>query len=1410
MTESGSSSVPSTSTQPATPQFIQSSIPLPSKLDFKGNLAVNWKKFKRLWTNYEIASRLSTQSSNLRTATLLTCIGPDILEIYDGLPFGNEEEKTDIDKVIELLDAFFIGETNEIYEAYLFNQRVQEVGESFDVFLTALRSLAKTCNFGIMQERMIRDRVVVGIRDNATRKKLLAENKLTLNKCIDICRASETTSKQLKEMSHAEEVSAVATGHPKSKIGLRHNKVRNFSKVQRPVHNKVTEPVRCKFCHRTHPLKKELCPAWQHKCDNCGRMNHFSVACRSQKAKKKQTKKSVHNVEQDVQEFNDEDSDDYLFSVESVSVLYAKNSPKKIYANMRLRDETVKFQLDCGATVNILPADIYQQVFNDPRMERLQPTQTTLVMFNKSELKPLGCTKVETFNPKNGQCFLTEYTVVPTGHTALLGAESVQQFGLIVINTDNIMSLSNEIPTQPDLVSKFGDVFSGEGKLKGKLHLEIDKSVTPVALPVRKVPFAVKEPLKQELERLVKIGILQPVDVPTDWISSMVVIKKSNGKIRLCIDPKPLNKALRRNHFPLPVIDDLLPLLTNAKVFSVVDAKNGFWHVQLDDESSLLTTFGTPWGRFRWTRMPFGISPAPEEFQRRLEYALEGLDGIKPIFDDILVFGVGETETEALSDHDAKLTALLERCRATGIKLNKEKLKLRRKEVKFMGHVICQDGLKPDPDKVQGIKEMPTPTSKQDLKRLLGMVNYLQKFAPNLSEVTSPMRDLLKEGNQFRWDEQVQGCSFKRVKEILSAAPVLKYFNPKDDVELQCDASDRGLGACLMQGGQPVAYVSRSMTETEVNYAQIEKEMLAILFGVERFEQFVYGRPVKIQTDHKPLESIFRKSLLSAPKRLQRMLLRLQKFDLQVSYKKGTEMYLADTLSRAYRVRKSTKEDVAEDVMYIEDMRGDTERELEHINMIQYLPVSEPTLIAIQQATESDPTLRELKRTIRQGWPATKAGVSANISGYFTFRDELSLQNGLVFKGERLVIPMSVKADMLAKIHRSHIGIQGCLRRAREVAYWPGMNKDVEDYVAKCAVCNSQPVEQGKEPMICHELPSRPWEKIAVDLFDLNGVDFMVTVDYYSSFFEVDRMTSKTADEVVKKLKAHLARHGIPDQLVSDNGQPFSSAKFQQFADTYGFEHITSSPTYPQSNGKVENTVKTAKHLLEKAVKSEQDPYLALLDWRNTPTETLNSSPVQRLFGRRTKTPLPTSNQLLKPKLPEEVDQKLKLQKAKQSLYYNQGAKELKELRPGDTVRLQPLKSHLGKKKDWTQARVEGKVDIRSYQVRTEDGRIYRRNRRHLRHTREVMPHSEDGMRLSPKATPISATANSGNEIPSVPPSIPSTAVSKDQSDTVPLQNTDKPHPEYPPQSAADKQEISPSVTTTRSGRIVRPPTRYQ
>jgi hypothetical protein len=223
----------------------------------------------------------------------------------------------------------------------------------------------------------------------------------------------------------------------------------------------------------------------------------------------------------------------------------------------------------------------------------------------------------------------------------------------------------------------YKDVFTGEGRFEEKLHLEVNKEIPPTKIPVRKVPIALKKPIKEELDRLVKLDVLTKVEVPTDWISSMVAVQKKDGSVRLCIDPKPLNKALKRNHYPPPDIEDLLPNLAKSKVFSVVDAKNGFWHVQLDQESSYLTTFATPWGRYRWKRMPFGISPAPEEFQRYLDLALEGLEGIKAICDDILVCGVGESYEEAVQDHDNKLVSLLERCRSKGIKLNSKKLLFR-------------------------------------------------------------------------------------------------------------------------------------------------------------------------------------------------------------------------------------------------------------------------------------------------------------------------------------------------------------------------------------------------------------------------------------------------------------------------------------------------------------------------------------------------------------------------------------------------------------------------------------------------------------------------------------------------------------------------------------------------------------
>ncbi|CAB3998096.1 Retrovirus-related Pol poly from transposon [Paramuricea clavata] len=409
---------------------------------------------------------------------------------------------------------------------------------------------------------------------------------------------------------------------------------------------------------------------------------------------------------------------------------------------------------------------------------------------------------------------------------------------------------------------------------------------------------------------------------------------------------------------------------------------------------------------------------------------------------------------------------------------------------------------------------------------------------------------------------------------------------------LQCNASMNGLGACLLQNNQPVAYASRSLTPTEMQYAQIEKEMLVIVFGMERFESYLYGRNVKVESDHKPLESILKKSLL--------------------------------------------------------------------------------------KHTEADSHLQALVRIVKKGWPGTLAEVSPELRVYHPFRDELTVQNGVIFKGERLIVPEGLRTELKGKLHYNHGGVHATLRRAMEVFYWPGMNKDIEDVIPKCNVCAQYGATNQKEPLMSSPVPTHTWESIATDLFELRNKDYLVTVDYYSNFIEVDRLYSKKSTEVIQKLKAHMARCGVPERVVSDNGPEYSSSEFQDFAAQYEFEHVTSSPRYPQSNWKAESAVKTARRIIMKALDSKADPYLATLEHRNTPS-------AQRLFGRRTRSTIPTSRKLLEPTCMHSTKQELQQAKTKQAYYYNKVSKKLPTRKVGDAVRMMPEKG----KKSWRKGKVK-------------------------------------------------------------------------------------------------------------------------
>ena len=474
---------------------------------------------------------------------------------------------------------------------------------------------------------------------------------------------------------------------------------------------------------------------------------------------------------------------------------------------------------------------------------------------------------------------------------------------------------------------------------------------------------------------MVRKGILSPVDKPTVWVSQFVVCRKKSDKLRICIDPKPLNKALKREHYHLQVLDDVLPCLNKAKVFTKLDLASAFWHIQLDEESSLLTTFNTPYGRYRWLRLPFGMKVSSEIFQKHLNQVLEGLVGVICIADDIVVYGCGETVEEARRDHDVNLANLLKRCREKNVKLSYEKSKFHCEEIPFMGHLITSGGLKPDPAKIDAVVKMTKPTDVKSIQRFIGFVTYLSRFLPDLSDHLELLRRLIKT-NQV-WTESHDKV-FESVKRLVTSSPVLAYYNPEEDLVIQCDSSGTGVGAALLQNDQPIAYASRTLADVETRYAPIEKEMLAVVYSLERFHQYTYGRHTVVYSDHKPLEMILKKPLIKAPKRLQNMILRVQKYDFTLFYKPGKTMYLADTLSRAHTVED--KDPIIDEV---------------DINVVTYLPMSHERLSEIKRETACDSTLQTLMTTISNGWPQERANLPECLMSYWSFRDELAVHDSL-------------------------------------------------------------------------------------------------------------------------------------------------------------------------------------------------------------------------------------------------------------------------------------------------------------------------------------------------------------------------------------------------------------------------------
>ena len=427
--------------------------------------------------------------------------------------------------------------------------------------------------------------------------------------------------------------------------------------------------------------------------------------------------------------------------------------------------------------------------------------------------------------------------------------------GLPAIEALSLVTKVHTISTSKETIaSKFPKLFSGLGCLTEEYNIQLNKDAIPYALTTpRRVPLPLMEPVKKELQRMEREGVITKVEGPTNWCAGMVVVPKANQKVRICVDLTHLNKNVQRERHILPFVDHTLAQLAEAHYFTKLDANSGFWQVPLSKKSARLTTFITPFSRFCFNRLPFGISSAPELFQCRMSVALEGLEGVACLMDDILVHGKTKEE------HDTRLLNTLERLQKHGITLNKKKCSFATESVKFLGHIVDKEGIRPDPEKVKGINDMTEPKNLTGLRRFLGMYNQLNKFSPQLTDRMKPLRDLLCNKNQWLWGE-AQQKAFVETKKLLSSTPALALYDQKRPTRISADASSFGLGAVLMQQypnnqWRPVAYASRAMTPTEQRYAQVEKEALAITWGCERFLQYLLGLPFEIETDHKPLVS---------------------------------------------------------------------------------------------------------------------------------------------------------------------------------------------------------------------------------------------------------------------------------------------------------------------------------------------------------------------------------------------------------------------------------------------------------------------------------------------------------------------------------------------------------------------------
>ena len=790
-----------------------------------------------------------------------------------------------------------------------------------------------------------------------------------------------------------------------------------------------------------------------------------------------------------------------------------------------------------------------------------------------------------------------------------------------IIHEITLPSTPGEITTSLTLqqaMSAYPTVFDGQIRsMEGEqFHISLTDDVKPFCVNTpRSIPFAYRDKLKAELDLLESQHIIAPVTAATEWCAPIVVTPKKNTDcIRICVDLSHLNRFVRREQYqsstPAQAVADIAA--TKAKFFTVLDAMKGYHQCPLDPDTQLLTTFITPFGRFKYLRAPYGICSISEHYDRRMAEAFVGLTGFRRIVDDIIIYDDNELQ------HATHVRQFLQRCADKQIALNPDKCKFCQTKVTFAGFTLSVEGYQIDHSITDAITQFPTPTNRTDLRSFFGLVNQLSSSTNAIASLLTPLRSLLSTKNDFLWSPDHQQA-FSIVKNALTIASVLSYFDINKPTRLCTDASRHGLGFILQQNTAGtwnlIQAGSRFLTDTEVRYAVVELEMLAVCWAISKCKLFLSGlQHFTVITDHNPLIPILNNHRLDEIEnpRLQRLKTRIMAYNFTAQWLKGANNTAPDALSR-----HPVCDPQPVDALTERDIHNNPEISFTELRAIRDTHSGDSESLRLQELrkqAEQDEEYQLLRTFILNGFPKHRKQLPDSCRRYWNIHQQLTLDDDLIVYGCRLLIPSKMHHQVLSNLHEAHQGALQTKQHARLTIYWPGLDNDIDNIILNCRQCQDHLPSNNKEPIIQKPQPSRPFQEVAVDLCSYAGQDYLIMVDCHTDWPDIIPMThNTTTSQITTALRQAFCRTAIPDVLWSDGGPQFTSHHFRQFALQWGFIHKTSSPHYPQSNGKIESAVKSMKKIIYTAWNSRSLDHnklcRALLHYRNTPSHKDGLSP---------------------------------------------------------------------------------------------------------------------------------------------------------------------------------------------------------